>query len=145
VGRRAGPGIRACERARRYGRREQAGAVSSQLVITTPALLLLILMVFQFGVWQHAQHVSETAAQEGMAAARVEGGNQAAGAARAQIVAARLGGSVIVNPQVTVTRTADQARVEVTGTAEPVVPLLSLPVHAVAQAPTERFRAGSLP
>jgi len=138
-------GLGAAGRVRGCRRRGEVGAVSSQLVIITPALLLLILMVVQFGVWQHAQHVTQTAAQEGMAVARVEGGTQSAGAARAQAVAGRLGGSIIVNPQITVTRTADQARVEVSGTAEPVVPFMKLPVHAVSQATTERFLPGSPP
>lgn len=117
----------------------QSGAVASQLVILTPVLMLLILTVFQFGVWQHAEHVAETAAQEGMAAARLEGGSQTAGADRARSVVATLGGSIVVNPQVTASRTAGEARVEVNGTAEPVVPFLQLPVHSVAQAPVERF------
>jgi hypothetical protein len=47
----------------------------------------------------------------------------------------------MVNPTVTVTRAGDVVRVEVSGTAEQVVPFLSLPVTAVVNGPVERFTA----
>jgi hypothetical protein len=46
---------------------------------------------------------------------------------------------------VTVERTADVARVEVRGTCIELVPFLHLPVHAVAESGTERFRGRVTP
>lgn len=120
-------------------RRRQDGSVSAELVIGTPLLMLLVLVVVQFALWQHAQHIAEAAAQRGAQAARLAGGTDTEGAAVAQSATAQLGANLIVGPQVTVSRASDTVHVEVSGTAETVVPFLSLPVRAVADGPVERF------
>ena len=123
--------------------RPQAGSVSLQLVIATPALLMLMLLIVQFALWQHAQHIAEAAAQEAVAATRVAGGSQMAGSTAAQAVLEHVGGAVIVGADVQVVRTATLARVEVLGHAVAVVPWVPLPVHAVAAAPIERTQAAA--
>ena len=50
-----------------------------------------------------------------------------------------LGSGVLHNPHVTVTRTATDVRVDITGTAETVVPGIHWTVHATAAGPVERF------
>jgi Flp pilus assembly protein TadG len=113
--------------------------VSAELVIVTPLLMLLFLLVVQFALWQHAVHIAEAAAQRGAQSARLQGGTNAQGYADAQSATSQLGANLLVNPMVTVTRAGDVVRVEVSGTAEPVVPFLSLPVTAVVNGPVERF------
>jgi hypothetical protein len=98
------------------------------------------MLVVQFALWQHAQHVASAAAQEGARAARLEGGTRAAGATTARAFVDALGSAIVLRPRVTAVRDADSARVEVDGEAITLVPWLHLPVRAVAQAPTERFR-----
>ncbi|PZG33029.1 TadE family protein, partial [Spongiactinospora gelatinilytica] len=63
-----------------------------------------------------------------------------AGRAEASALLSRLGGSVLRSPQVSVTRTAEVARVQVSGVAPAVVPFLRLPATTVAYGPVERFR-----
>jgi Flp pilus assembly protein TadG len=111
--------------------------VSAEIVIATPLLLLLLSAVVQFGLYEHAQHVATTAAQEAVAAARVQGGSARAGQDRAKGVLHVLGSSLLVDPQVNVTRTGTQARADVTGFVEEAVPFLHLPIHAVAEGPVE--------
>ena len=41
--------------------RDERGAVSAELVIATPLLLLLIMGVIQFALWQHAEHIAWSA------------------------------------------------------------------------------------
>lgn len=48
---------------------------------------------------------------------------------------------MLTDRQVTATRGADSARVEITGYAASVVPGMHVPVHAVSEGPIERFRA----
>ncbi|MFF3672152.1 TadE/TadG family type IV pilus assembly protein [Microtetraspora malaysiensis] len=48
------------------------GAPTTELAVTFPLVMVLILLVVQFGVWQHAVHVAEVTAAEALAAARSE-------------------------------------------------------------------------
>lgn len=130
-----------CKRAHWVARRHsQLGAATAETVIAMPLLLLLVLLVVQFALWQHAVHIADAAAQEGARAARLEGGTAATGAARARDFLAQLSPTILVHPQVVARRDADTARVEIHGEALMVVPGLHLPVRAVSQGPTEVFR-----
>lgn len=110
--------------------------------MAAPLLLLLILAVIQFAVYEHASQVAQTTAAQALATTRVEGGTTAAGQIEAQSLLANLGHGVLLDPQVSVARDATTARVTVTGGAEGVIPLLHLPVHATSSGPIERFVGG---
>ncbi|WP_199565332.1 TadE family protein [Spongiactinospora rosea] len=116
------------------------GSATAELVVVFPFVMLLILLVIQFGMWQHAVHVTEVAAAEALAVARAHGGSAGAGRAEASSLLSRLGGSVLRSPRVSVSRTAEAARVQVSGVAPAVVPFLRLPATTVAYGPVERFR-----
>ena len=117
--------------------RGESGAVAAELVIATPLLLLLILGVIQFALWEHATNLAEAAAQQGLSVARLQGETAQAGTAETQSVLAQLAGGVLVGPQVTATRTGATTTVVVSGHAESVVGIFSLPVRATAAGPTE--------
>jgi len=117
------------------------GAGSAEIVIAVPLLMLLILLVIQFAIWEHAEAIAHATAEEALAAARVQGGTAADGQQRAAQVISQIGTSVLVGPQVTVTVTPADVTVDVTGTAERVLPVpgLSFPVTATVTGPVERF------
>jgi len=117
--------------------RGDSGAVAAELVIATPLLLLLILGVIQFALWEHASNLAEAAAQQGLSVARLQGETAQAGAAETQSVLTQLAGGVLAGPQVTATRTATTTTVVVSGRAESVIGIFSLPVRAAAAGPTE--------
>jgi Flp pilus assembly protein TadG len=117
---------------------------ATELVIATPLLLLLVLLVVQFAMWQHAIHIADAAAQEGARAARLQGGTALDGATRARVFLAQLSPTILVHPDVVARRNADTARVEITGQALMVVPGLHLSVRAVSQGPVEVFRPAAL-
>ena len=121
--------------------RGEAGDAVTETVILVPVLLLLIMTVVQFGLWYHAEHVVQAAAQEGARAARAEGSTPDAGKARAEQFLAATGASIIDGPEVTATRDAQHASVDVTGTAVAVIPGVHIAVHARAVSPTEEFEA----
>ena len=117
------------------------GAGSAELVVATPLLMLLILLVIQFGIWAHATHVAQVTAEEALAAARVQGGTAAAGQDRARQVLGQFGGAILIGPHVSVTRTATTVTVRITADAERIVPLpgLTLPVTVTVTGTVERF------
>lgn len=123
------------------GARDERGEAVTETVIIVPALLLLIMVVIQFGLWYHAQHVVQAAAQEGARAARAEGATADDGLERAMTFVAQVGGQSVHEPEVTSQRSSDGATVRVTGEAPAVVPGLRLGVSAAAVSPVEEFTA----
>ena len=124
---------------RRHRRGGERGSATAELVIATPLLLLLILGIVQFAIWQHATHVAQAIAQQGLAAGRVQGGSDQAATAEARSVLDQLGSGVLVHPRITATRGGATTTVVVIGEAEGILPFLTLPVRSVAAGPTERF------
>ncbi|WP_262322293.1 TadE/TadG family type IV pilus assembly protein [Acidiferrimicrobium sp. IK] len=125
-------------RARRFPRwGGESGAVAAELVIATPLLLLLILGVVQFALWEHATGIAEAAAQQGLSVARLQGETAQAGTAETRTILDQLGTGVLVAPQVTAIRTGVTTTVVVSGHAESVVGMFTLPVRATAVGPTE--------
>ena len=64
-------------------RGDERGSVSAELVLATPLLLVLIMGVVQFALWEHATHVADAVAQQGLAVGRLQGETAAAGQAEA--------------------------------------------------------------
>ncbi|MGH9295631.1 MAG: TadE family protein, partial [Acidimicrobiales bacterium] len=106
-------------------------------VIATPLLLLLIMGVIQFALWQHAEHIASAVAQQGVAVGRLQGETAAAGEDQAKSVLGQLGSGVLAGPDITATRSASRTTVTVTGHAESIVGIFTLPVTATAVGPTE--------
>lgn len=120
--------------------RSESGLATAEFVLIFPVMFFCIMLVVQFGLWAHASHVATAAAQEGARAARAEDGSAAAGQDRARALIAHAGSQVLLGPTITASRASDSVDVEVSGHAVSVVPGLSLPVHAHAAGPVERFR-----
>ena len=119
--------------------RDERGAVSAELVIATPLLLLLIMGVIQFALWEHAEHIAQATAQQGVSVARLQGESAGAGQQQAQSVLDQLGPTVLAGSNITATRTEQMTTVTVTGHAESIIGLFSLPVKATASGPTETY------
>jgi hypothetical protein len=117
------------------------GAGTAEVVIAVPLLMLLILLIVQFAIWEHASAVAQATAEEALAVARVQGGSAAAGQQRAAQVLGQAGSAVLVGPQVSITRTAASATVQITATAEQVLPFpgIRLPIKITVAGPVERF------
>ena len=124
----------------RAGAPDQRGDATVEAVLVTPVLIFLIMLVIQFGLWYHASHVAEAAAQEGASAARVESATADDGRMRAQEFMTSAAPDLVNGVTVTATRDADSARVEVDGTIHSLLPGFTLHVHGHAQSPIERFR-----
>jgi Flp pilus assembly protein TadG len=125
----------------RYRLRDERGDAAIEAVLAVPVLLLMIVIVIQFGLWYHASHTLKAAAEEGVRTARVEGGSAAEGQVRAAQFMANAAPTLVEDVRVTATRDGENARVEVRGSVHALVQGLNLSVHAEAQSPVERFRA----
>jgi Flp pilus assembly protein TadG len=121
-------------------RRDERGDAAVEAVLITPVLLFLIMVVIQFGLWYHASHVAQAAAQEGTSAARVQGATAQDGQVRAQQFMAGAAPALVSGVTVIATRDGNITRVEVNGTVGSLVPGLTFHVHGEAQSPVERFR-----
>lgn len=104
--------------------------------IVMPAVLFLLMLSVQAGVFWHARQRADAAATRAAAAAAREGGTAADGHSAADDF---LAGAPLDNATVSVTVDADQAEATVTGTAPALVPGVVWQVHASAAAPVERF------
>lgn len=121
-----------------FGRGDR-GSASTELVLATPLLMLMLLIIIQFAMWSHATHVAQAAASHGLSAARVHGGTSDAGAAVARRMLDDMASGPLTGPHVHSDRGTEAATVRVTGTASSVIPFLRLPVHAEASGPVERI------
>lgn len=118
----------------------QDGSASAQLVIAVPTLMFLVVLAVQFALWQHASAVTKAAAEEGVRAARFEGGTALDGEAEARSFLSQAGPRIVVAPEVSARRSFEQAQVEVSGSAVTLLPWIHLPVHAHAASPVEEYR-----
>jgi Flp pilus assembly protein TadG len=120
-------------------RADERGSASAQLVIATPALLLLLMVVVQFALYQHASHLVTAAAQEGVEAAQVERGSAGAGSHAAEAFLAQTNRGVVRSTSVDVSRSARETHVVVSARVVSLVPGLDLAVRGVADGPNEVF------
>lgn len=95
--------------------------------------------VVQFALWEHATHVADAVAQQGLAVGRLQGETASAGITEAHDVLAQLGGSLLTDTDIQATRSAVETTVTVTGKVESVVGIWALPVRGVASGPTEAY------
>ena len=121
--------------------RGDRGAGSAEIVVAVPLLMLLILLVIQFAIWENAESIAHATAEEALAAARVQGGTAASAQQRAAQVIGQIGTGVLNEPRVSVAMTPADVTVRVAGTAERVLPVprLSFSVAATVTGPVERF------
>lgn len=115
------------------------GAVTVELVLATPLLVLCLMLVIQAGLWMHATHVAQATAQRALESARAYNGSTADGQETARQSLAELAGGTLKDAHAEVNRGAGQANVEITGYAATVVPGMRLPVRARAAGGVERF------
>jgi len=106
-----------------------------------PLVVLMIMLLIQFALYQHASHVVTAAAQEGVAGALVERGSAPAGRARALSTMGRHGSGLARGVVIDVERTHDRARVTVAADVVSLIPGFRFHVTGAAEGSVERFRA----
>lgn len=128
-------------RLREPSRDRERGSVAAQVVIAMLVLVFLVLAIVQVALAAYANHIAQGAAEQALDAARTLNATSADGQDQAVAVLHQLASGPLVDPHVSVTRTATTVTVTVTGTAERVWLGPSLQVHATASGPIEQFTA----
>ena len=121
-------------------RRDNVGSGTVEVVLTVPVLLTVLMLIVQLGLYWHATHVAQAAAQEGVRTARMLDGTAATGEARTRGFLTHAAPSLLKDVTVTASRNPDHATVRVHGTVEAVIPGLTLTVDVHADGPSEQFR-----
>lgn len=112
-----------------------------EVVILTPAAMIVILFVLQACLWAHAGNIVQDAASQGVEAASFQGGSAAAGRATALQLISSSGRNAVADPSVQVSDLPGQVvEIHVVGSAESIVPWLHLGVSATRTAPLQEFR-----
>ncbi|RKE02969.1 TadE/TadG family type IV pilus assembly protein [Streptomyces sp. TLI_171] len=129
--------------ARRLREGEERGDASIETAIVFPFVILFTVMVVQAVMWYYAREVAQTAAREGVVAARTYGSNVDTGVARANEAAIRLGGSALRSPNASPKgSSATRITITVTGQAQSLIPGVdSFSVSQSASAPVEKWNA----
>ncbi|MFB7763687.1 TadE/TadG family type IV pilus assembly protein [Streptomyces xiamenensis] len=120
------------------GPRGDRGVFTLELAILAPLLFLLLFGTIQAGLYFHAREVAHRAAQRGVEVGRSMDVGPEDGAAAARDFLQRMGGSVN-SPSVSVDSTAEEIRIEVTGSVSTLIPGLQWGVSAGASGPIERI------
>jgi Flp pilus assembly protein TadG len=116
---------------------------TTAILIIFPLLMLFLLLGVQATLVSRANQVLKFAAQEGARAAREDGGDRAAGKAKADLILGALDPSIFsVQPTATVAIQGgnDTVFVEVKATVVSVVPGFSAHVRQISEGKVERFR-----
>jgi Flp pilus assembly protein TadG len=117
--------------------RDEDGVIASQLAILMPALLLLLMLAVQFGLWAHATQLARAAADEAAYIAALPDSSDTAGQLAATGLLAQAGH--LADVRIDIERTPELVVATVTGLAPQVVPGFRWSVAASAAAAPERF------
>lgn len=123
---------------RAAARSRDRGSATVELMLAVVLFGLLLMAAVQFALWQHASHMARASANQGLQTARAYGSSATAGQADTTQLLNSLGGNVLHDTTVTVTRSQTTATVTVRGHATGVFPGLSVPVVVTVTAPVER-------
>lgn len=114
------------------------GSSTVEFVIASAAMVLLLLMVVQMGVWYHTRAVAQTAARHGLDHVRTINGSPSEGIDVASEFLDQSGGG-LENRNVDAIRTAAMSSVTVSGRVVSILPGVSFTVSVTVDAPTERI------
>lgn len=113
------------------------GVAATQLAVVMPALLLLVMLAVQFGLWAHGSQLADAAADAAVSAASVVDGTDEAGRVAAAGLLAQAGH--LADVAVEVQRVDGVVMVTVRGVAPQVVPGFRWSVSGRAAAVVEQF------
>lgn len=117
----------------------QRGSATLEAAVIYPVVLLLVLLAVNVALWFHARNLALAAAQEGVRVGRAYGSSPEAGRAAAERFAQEVGSSFLLSPSISVTRGEDTVVAMVRGQAISLVPMFTITVGQVAQAPVEKW------
>lgn len=119
-------------------RQNQRGSSALETAVLAPAMLLLVAIILQGGLWYHARDVAIAAAEEGARTSAAENGTSAAANAAATSFATKTGAGFLNAVSATTVRSATSTTVVVEGRSLSLVPGLPIAISQSATLPVER-------
>ncbi len=118
---------------------DESGVTSTEVAVIMPALIVVIMMVFQVAMFWHAKQSADVAAEEAVEAAQIATATADDGFAGANTILSQAGN--LRNATISVDRNVATGIVTVTvsGHAPSLIPFGSWGVTATAQGPIEQF------
>lgn len=115
----------------------ERGSAEAEAAISLTACFLLLTLVVHIALWAHAQHRAQAIAEQVLAATRAADATTATGQRRADAVTVSLGGDLLREITVDITRTPATAHVTVEASIQGLVPGWNPEVRAALTAPVE--------
>ncbi len=116
------------------------GSVTLETAILFPAVLLLVMVAIQTGLWYYGRSVALAAAQEGVSTGRAEGATVFHAADAAAAFAADQGRGMLGEATVsTAGSSANRIQVSVSGQIVSLIPGVPIQVSQEASGPVERW------
>jgi Flp pilus assembly protein TadG len=110
-----------------------------ELAVVFPAVMVLVFLIVQAGIYFHARTLAITAAQEGLRAASTLTGTANQGTTKATSFLDRTADGWVVDREVAAQRTPTTATVIVTGRSISLIPgMPGMPITQKATGPIER-------
>jgi len=119
--------------------RSDIGVTSTEVAVIMPALIIVIMMVFQVGLFWHAKQSAELAAQEAVDSAQVATATEADGYAGAATILTQAGNLRSIVVAVNRDEAAGVVTVVITGKAPSIIPFGSWDIDVQAQGSIEKF------
>lgn len=119
---------------------QDRGSTTLETAILFPAVLLLLMVTIQAGLWYYGRSVALAAAQEGVAAGRVEGASAQEATQAAESFASTQGESLLSQTSIS-TRgsTPERIHVSVSGQVASLIPGVPISVGQEASGAVERW------
>ena len=134
------PATQAAPADRATGSRRDRGALSLELAILFPVILMLTFGAVQIGLWFAARNMCQAAAEAGVRAGKVLNAPTGSGATAARGYLTDVAGGLVVGPQVTESRTVTDITVQCSGQAQNVIPLPGFSIDLVQSSAAGRER-----
>lgn len=128
-----------CARHRGWWREGERGDANISAVLLWPAVLAIVWLSLQTGLWMFARQVALSAAEQGAQAARAQPVSTARADTAATGFMAAAGRGLVTDPAVTTSITGGSMRVQVTGKAISLLPGVTFTIHQESVQPLERI------
>jgi TadE-like protein len=119
----------------------ESGSTLVEVAVLVPVAMFVLLFAVQACLWAHAATLVQNAATQGAQATTALGATPDSGVEEARRFLDETASNIVVDPAIRITHLpGDLIRIQVTATAESIVPGLRLPVSAVRIGVLQEFR-----
>ncbi|GAA1673751.1 hypothetical protein GCM10009765_23890 [Fodinicola feengrottensis] len=117
----------------------EKGSSSVSFAVAAPAIVALMMLIVQAGLWAYATQVAHYAATTALDTARADGGSVAVARTQANAILRTTTPNLLTKPQVRIYRDGTRVTVAIKAEVQPLLPGMVIPVAVTSSAELERF------